>query len=69
MPGKEILEQGLVWKVESGNTIDIWQDTWIPTKASFKVGEPRRRVEALERVSKLILFEVNRWNDDLIGGI
>ena len=39
--GKEVLRLGLVWKVESGCSINIWKARWIPSNPGFIVGEPR----------------------------
>jgi hypothetical protein len=28
--GKDLLEEGLIWRVGSGNAIEVWMDNWIP---------------------------------------
>jgi hypothetical protein len=28
--GRELLREGLVWRIGNGEKVDIWQDNWIP---------------------------------------
>lgn len=51
MVGKEVLERGLKWKVESRSASNIWQDPWLPSKQNFRVGETRIRMDSLMKVS------------------
>jgi len=37
---KDLLHQGLIWRVEDRHSIKIWGDRWIPTLPSFMVQSP-----------------------------
>jgi hypothetical protein len=28
--GRDLLQEGLVWRVENGKDIDVWGDNWVP---------------------------------------
>jgi hypothetical protein len=41
--GLDLLKKGLVWRVENGQSIRIWRDSWIPRPHSYKLVSPKRR--------------------------
>jgi len=41
--GLDLLKQGVIWRVNSGNSIKIWRDNWIPRLDSLKISSPPKR--------------------------
>ena len=41
MEGRKVLDKGLRWSIENGQSVRIWGDRWLPTQNSFKVTSPR----------------------------
>ena len=40
MVGREVLKMGLMCKIESRCSVNIWKDPWLPSKLRYMVGEP-----------------------------
>jgi hypothetical protein len=38
---KELLQQGLIWRIGDGSKINIWGDRWLPTPTSHEVQSPQ----------------------------
>lgn len=61
---KGLLIFELKWRIGSGSSVSIWQDYWLPGKDNCFISTSR--VEGLEKVSDLMLQNLNRWNRTLI---
>jgi hypothetical protein len=66
LSAKDILAQGLIWRVGDGNSINVWGDRWLPTPTSFSVQSPVNHHPPYARISALIDREVRGWNHTLI---
>jgi len=66
---KDLLKQGLVWRVGDGKSIQILQDRWLPTPISYSVQSPQRIIGAESQVEALIDPEVCAWRVSLIHEI
>ncbi|PPD97595.1 hypothetical protein GOBAR_DD05379 [Gossypium barbadense] len=61
---RKLIEMGLKWNVGIGESINIWEDCWVPRSLPGKVQTSRS--SNIERVSELILPNGMGWNRDLI---
>jgi hypothetical protein len=66
---RQVLEQGLIWRVGNGLDIKIWEDRWLSTPISFAMQSPRRILSVDARVAELIDLVTRGWNTLLIGKV
>lgn len=66
MAAKEVVIRGSRWIIGNGESVNIWQDRWIPTLESFKVVSPRTLVLDSEKVSCLIDKELKTWDSNKV---
>ncbi|KAK9104847.1 hypothetical protein Scep_021691 [Stephania cephalantha] len=62
--GKDIVEEGLRWRVGDSTKVKIWDDFWIAKKEKSKLWS--LRIEGLIWVKDLISHSTKNWNGDLI---
>lgn len=60
-----MLARGVIKRIGSGSSVDIWKDNWIPGSSSMK---PHVRLPGVsaQMVDDLLLPNVRRWNEQLI---
>jgi hypothetical protein len=63
---REVLEQGLFWRVGNGDNICIWRDKWLPKPSSFRVQSLVAGLQPDAKVSCLIDHNLGGWNVPLI---
>jgi ribonuclease HI len=66
--GIEALKKGLIWRVGNGESINIWNDPWIPNAATRRPCTPKGR-NILTRVSDLIDPVTGTWDEVLVRDI
>lgn len=66
--GLDALKKGLIWRVGSGEKINIWLDPWIPNAATRRPVTPRGQ-NVLTRVSDLIDPTTGVWDEVLVRDI
>jgi hypothetical protein len=59
---KDILEEGLIWRIEDGRDAKIWQDKWLPTSTTYAIQSLRALLPANATVSVLIDQDCHWWN-------
>lgn len=64
-----VLEEGLIWRVENGETIRIWEDKWLSSSFSNRVMSHVHVLEPNARVCALIDPVSCWWNFTLIHSI
>ena len=64
--GRDFLREGLIWRVGSGESINIHHDPWIPRGQCRKPTTPQRRNDILCNVSDPINPVDGDWDEDLI---
>jgi hypothetical protein len=69
MSAKELLQEGLTWRIGDGRSIKIWQDRWLPTPTSYTLQSHPRVIPDSSTVSMLIDHEVCEWNFGFITDI
>lgn len=60
-----LFKQGMIWRVGNGESIDIWNDPWLPRGITRRVSTARRDV-LINRVSDLINPNEGEWDAQLI---
>lgn len=65
LQGVEVIKEGMVWRVGSGENIRIWQDPWL-TSGAVRVPRTRRGSTLLTRVAELIDPYTNSWDAVLV---
>ena len=66
--GIKALKEGLIWRVGTGENINIWLDPWIPNGVTRRPCTPRGR-NIVTKVSKLIDSINGGWNHQLVNDI
>lgn len=66
---KEVLREGLFWRIGNGESVVIGKDKWIPRASTFQVQSllPSRFMQG--KVSELVDTDTRTWNQQLISGI
>ncbi|KAL5768296.1 hypothetical protein ACOSQ2_015079 [Xanthoceras sorbifolium] len=62
--GRDVINKGLRWKIEDGQSISVYDDPWLPRNSSFKVYSPRLLPDGVS-VSALI-GSPGRWSRNLV---
>ena len=68
MKGLETFKLGYIWRIGSGEKVNIWNDPWVPSSANRRVITPRGHT-ILSRVNDLLDPISGNWDEDLIRAI
>ena len=63
--GIQTFKKGHIWRVGQGESINIWEDEWVPSSYSRKVITPKG--QKYTKVSKLIDPYTRTWDEDLVN--
>jgi hypothetical protein len=66
---RELLEQGLWWRVGDRREINIWGDRWLPTPSTFSVQSTPRCIPVTSKVMELIDLVSKSWKADMISAM
>jgi len=69
LSARELLKQGLEWRIGDGKSIKVWGDKWLPTPITYEVQSPIRILDKEDTVAELIDPETKWWNISLIKSI
>ena len=67
--GRVIIQRGAIWRIESGEKINIWQQRWLPRKhPPWLLHCP---IESFENhsVDSFIDPVTRSWNEELVDGL
>jgi hypothetical protein len=67
MYGLELLKQGVIWRINSGSSIRIWRDNWLPRGNLKSMGNASKR--RIRWVSDLIDPSTKTWKEELVREI
>ncbi|XP_044374692.1 uncharacterized protein [Triticum aestivum] len=65
LKGVELPKKGIIWRIGTGEHINIWEDPWIPRNNARKVISHKGNY-LITRVSELINPMTNSWDEDLV---
>jgi hypothetical protein len=68
LAGLTTFKRGYIWRVGSGDKIDIWKDPWLPSSSNGKVTTLRGGVLYI-KVHELISPITATWDEDLLRDI
>jgi hypothetical protein len=63
---KDLLQQGLIWRVRNGQNIQVWGDRWLPVPVSYSVQSPKQLLAADATIASLINLNAKEWKADLV---
>jgi hypothetical protein len=63
---KIVLQEGLRWRVGTGEKIKIWGDKWLPSCSTYQVISPRSFLDDSTTVDKLICKDTMTWDADIL---
>jgi hypothetical protein len=63
---RELLVEGLQWRVGDGQSIKIWGEKWLPIPSSYSVQSTPRSLTVDCLVADLIDHDLRKWNEGLI---
>lgn len=65
---RDVLKDGLRWRVGNGHNIKMWGQKWLPTSETYSVQSPIRILDNAEsKVCELIDEEKKEWKEDMAG--
>ncbi|MCH81038.1 putative ribonuclease H protein [Trifolium medium] len=62
-----ILQKGGLWTIGNGESINIWQDNWLPDQEGFKVWSVKAEGTSQTHIKDLILPLSKAWNRGLVS--
>jgi hypothetical protein len=68
LAGLTTFKRGYLWRVGTGEHIDIWRDPWIPSSPNLRILSPRGNT-IITKVADLIDPTTEQWDEDLLRGI
>lgn len=66
MTGRNVIEKGCIWRIESGENIDVWMDRWVHDIPNCSVSPPIRKIPQQFSVLTLIDKSGGNWKHDFI---
>ncbi|KAG8485814.1 hypothetical protein CXB51_019151 [Gossypium anomalum] len=65
---RELIVNGILWRVGNGTRINIWNDPWLPGRENNRISV-QRIMPNWTTVNQLIEYETNTWNNELVHNI
>jgi hypothetical protein len=66
---RELMRQGLEWRIGDEKSIKVWGDKWLPTPTTYEVQTPPKILDKKAVVAELIDSEMKWWNTTLIQAV
>jgi hypothetical protein len=63
--GLTTFKRGYIWRIGTGDNVDIFQDSWIPSSPDRRVLTPRGQIN-LMKVNELIDTMTEMWDEGLL---
>jgi hypothetical protein len=69
LAARDILNEGMHWRIGNGKSVKIWGDRWVPRPTSYKIQSPVSMLAMDAKVEQIIDIELGEWNVSLIRAI
>lgn len=69
LEGWDLLRRGLIWHIGSSDSVDIWEDPWIPSILGFCVSCQKLNNVQFSKVSSLINMGTGLWNHQKLSSL
>jgi hypothetical protein len=66
---KKLLQEGLLWRVRDGKSINIWGDWWVPSPTSYVIQSPIKILDKEAKVCALVDTSTMWWNISLVKSL
>jgi hypothetical protein len=66
---KDLLQQGLIWRVGNGQNIQVWGGRWLPVPVSYSVQSPKQLLDADATVASPINLNAKEWKANLVKAV
>lgn len=66
--GLDLLKEEIIWRVGSGESINVWSDPWIPRGRTRRPAMFRGQV-LVDRVEELINPSTEQWDEELVNDL
>jgi hypothetical protein len=63
---RDLIKDGLIWRVANGEKVRIWKDKWLLTPTSYMVYSPPSILDPNATVSQLVDGDTKWWNNALL---
>jgi ribonuclease HI len=61
---RELLSEGLMWRVGNGRRINIWGDNWVPIPSTYRIHSPPKSLTRESKVRELFDNKKTGWDRD-----
>jgi hypothetical protein len=61
--GRDLLREGLVWRIGNGSAVKVWEDNWIPRTGLMRPYGQISGSESVSKVEDLLLPDGQGWNE------
>ena len=58
---RDLVKEGLVWRIGNGESIHIWGDKWLPTPSTYSVQSPPTILDKGAKVRDLTNSNIGWW--------
>jgi len=65
LKGVHLLKEGIIWRIDNGESVRIWEDPWLPKELTRNPATPKG-TNLLINVSELINPVTGVWDEQLI---
>jgi hypothetical protein len=62
----DLINEGLIWRIDSSAKVWIWQDKWLPLHSTYMVQSPPALLSPMATVEELIDGNSKQWNKSLL---
>ena len=64
---QDLVKFGLKWRIDNGDSVQVWGDNWLPTPSTYKVSSPRLFLHPDTYASRrAINKEEACWNSEVV---
>ena len=67
--GHDVIKHGACWRIGNGQSVQIWQHSWLPNKHPTRVLSPVLEGWEEAKVEVLINEATRTWNENIIDGL